>query len=177
MALRGEGRNVVRELQEVEMRTFMRDEPSLLAIVHLADDAQIRWRVGREPANLLWMMDQLTGPATLGWLRLQNELHQRISWHFPDPERSSHGLLAVTLDRGQTTMLAAIDLAEIIQLQRHLDTSGFIITYTSNDQTWGTLSANDWHGALIPRAFDSHEVTRCPAGQPSRLQHWMDRCH
>ena len=158
MALRGEGRNVVRELQEVEMRTFMRDEPSLLAIVHLADDAQIRWRVGREPANLLWMMDQLTGPATLGWLRQQNEIHQRVSWHFPDPERSSHGLLAVTLDRGQTTMLAAIDLAEIIQLQRHLDTSGFIITYTSNDQTWGTLSANDWHGALIPRAFDSHEV-------------------
>ncbi|AJY50993.1 sensor domain-containing protein [Halomonas sp. KO116] len=159
MALRGEGRSAVRELQEVEMRTFMRDEPSLLAIVHLGDDSQVRWRVGREPANLLWMMDQLTGPATLGWLRQQNELHQRVSWHFPDPERSSHGLLAVTFDRGQTTMLAAIDLAEIIQLQRHLDTSGFTITYTSNDQTWGTLAAKSSHGALIPRAFDSREVT------------------
>lgn len=159
MALRGEGRSAVRELQEVEMRTFMRDEPSLLAIVHLGDDSQVRWRVGREPANLLWMMDQLTGPATLGWLRQQNIFHLPISWRFPDPERSSHGLLAVTLDGGQTTMLAAIDLAEIIQLQRHLDTSGFTITYTSNDQTWGTLAAKSSHGALIPRAFASREVT------------------
>ncbi|NYS78040.1 diguanylate cyclase [Halomonas glaciei] len=159
MALRGEGRSAVRELQEVEMRTFMRDEPSLLAIVHLGDDSQVRWRVGREPANLLWMMDQLTGPATLGWLRQQNVFHLPISWRFPDPERSSHGLLAVTLDGGQTTMLAAIDLAEIIQLQRHLDTSGFTITYTSNDQTWGTLAAKSSHGALIPRAFASREVT------------------
>lgn len=158
MAFREEDRQVVRDFQQVETRTLMRDEPSLLAIVHLNPESQVRWRVGREPENLLWMTDQLTQPETLGWLREQNELSRPISWRFPDPERSSHGLLAVTLDGGQTTMLAAIDLAEVVQLQRHLDTGGFTIIYASNDQTWGTLSAKDWHEAIIPQKFVSREV-------------------
>ncbi|WP_404375050.1 putative bifunctional diguanylate cyclase/phosphodiesterase [Vreelandella aquamarina] len=146
-------------VQQVEMRTLMNDEQSLQAIAYLGPQSQTRWRVGREPEDLLWLMDQLVNPVALGWLRQQGELSRQLSWYFPEPERSSLGLLAVSLDGGQNTMLAAIDFAAIIRKQRHLDTGGFTVTYTSHNRTWGTLSAQDWHEGITPRVFASREVT------------------
>ncbi|MFY0992293.1 putative bifunctional diguanylate cyclase/phosphodiesterase [Halomonas sp. C05BenzN] len=150
---------IVQELQQVEVRTYMNDESSFRAIAFVGPDTQVRWRTGREPEDLLWLMDQLVDPETLAWLRQQERLSRSVSWHFPDPTRGSLGLLSVTLDSGQNTMLTAIDFAEIINLQRHLDTGGFTITYVSNDITWGTLSAKDWHEGIIPRAFASYDMT------------------
>ncbi|SDJ98197.1 sensor domain-containing protein [Billgrantia gudaonensis] len=152
------GERPSRPIQQVEMRSLMNDEPSLQAIAYLGPESQTRWRVGRTPEDLLWLMDQLTDSATLGWLRQQNELRRRIHWRFPDPERSSHGLLSVTLDGGQNSMLAAIDFAEIVNMQRHLDTGGFTVTYSSHGRTWGTLSAKDWHEGTIPGPLASREV-------------------
>ncbi|GAA0578605.1 EAL domain-containing protein [Halomonas salifodinae] len=159
LALQGQDRRVIRELQQVEIRTYMNDEPSLQAIVHLGPDSRVRWRVGREPEDLLWLMDQLTDPETLGWLQQQDALSRRINWRFPDPERINLGILAVTLDGGRHTMLATINLSEIINTQSHLDTGGFTITYSLSGKTWGTIHADDWHEAIRPQVFSSHQMT------------------
>ncbi|MGM0986200.1 MAG: EAL domain-containing protein [Pseudomonadota bacterium] len=158
-ALSEQPSRVIRPLEQIETRTYINDEPSLQALAYLGPAARPRWRVGREPADLLWLMDQLTDPATLSWLRRQEERERRVNWRFPDPQRSSHGLLAVSLDAGRTTMLAALDVAKIIDLQRHLETGGFAISYASHGREWGILSAEDWHEGITPRVFASHEAT------------------
>lgn len=150
---------LVQQIYPVETRTYLDDEPSFQALAYLGPELQTWWRVGREPENLSWLMDQLAEPATRGWLNQQDEQSRRVSWRFPDPAHSSHGLLAVTLDSGQSTMLATIDFAEIIGLQRYLDTGGFNITYTSQDNTWGSLHAHKGHEGITLRTFASHEVT------------------
>ncbi|GEM_PF-646975 len=159
LTLREPVRGSVRNIQQVEVRSFLGDEPSLQAIAYLGPDGQPRWQRGRKPEDILWLSDQLADTDALGWRHHPDGMNQRIQWHFPDPERSSYGVLAVTLDDDQHTTLAVFDFTKIISLLRYLNTGGFTITYSSGDQEWGRLYAEDWHEGMAQRVFASHQVS------------------
>tara|TARA_B100000700_G_scaffold17503_2_gene17310 strand:- start:43234 stop:46623 length:3390 start_codon:yes stop_codon:yes gene_type:complete len=167
-ALSGQDERVARQLWQVETRTYLKDEPSLQALAYQGPQGQNHWHAGRETNDLRWLMDQQTDPATLDWVRQQRELGRHINWRFPDSQRDSLGLLAVTLD-GENTMLAVIDFAEIVALQRHLDTGSFSITFASQGSEWGTLMPKDWHEGIAQRIITSRTWT-LPGGPSVTLK-------
>ncbi|GKW48206.1 putative bifunctional diguanylate cyclase/phosphodiesterase [Halomonas sp. NCCP-2165] len=157
MALRERPIGAVRHLQQLELRSYLEDEPSLKAIAFLGPDLQPQWQMGREPEDLLWLTDQLTAPETLDWLHQQDDVSQRTRWYFPDPENSGYGVLSISLDGGLSTMVATLDLTEVIQMVRHLNTDGFTIHYSSEGKEWGMQYAHDWHESISPRSFASRQ--------------------
>jgi diguanylate cyclase (GGDEF)-like protein/PAS domain S-box-containing protein len=157
-ALSGQYEKATQQLWQVETHTYLKDEPSLQALAYRGPQDKNHWHAGREPSDLLWLMGQQTDPATLNWLHQQGEPGTHVNWRFPDSQRDSLGLLAVTLEDANT-MLAVIDFAEIVASQRQLDTGSFSITFISQGNTWGTLTAKDWEEGIDQRVIASRAWT------------------
>ena len=145
----------VRNIQQVEVQSYLEDEPSLQAIAYLGADGQSRWKEGRKPEDVLWLTDKLSDVDTLDRRRQEGG----VFWYFPSPESINYGVLAVTLDGDQHTMLAVFDFTKIIGLLRYMDTGGFTITYSSDGHEWGRLYAQDWQEGIAQRVFATHQVT------------------
>ncbi|KXS38312.1 MAG: sensory box/ EAL domain/GGDEF domain containing protein [Halomonadaceae bacterium T82-2] len=145
-------------LRNVEARTYLSDEPSLKAMAYLAANGAQNWRIGRSTEDLQWLMAQLAQPATQSWLHRQNELSSTTFWRFPDPERPYLGLLAITLNGGVGTMLATLDMRDIVQLQAHVDTGGFTLHFMLDSQPWATLSDRDWSNSITPQTFAARQI-------------------
>ncbi|MBB3332099.1 diguanylate cyclase (GGDEF)-like protein/PAS domain S-box-containing protein [Halomonas campaniensis] len=147
-----------------EARSYFADVPSLQALAFLDGEAQTRWRRGRDPESLLWLMDQLVSPQTLGWLRRTRARAHDMAWYFPDPDRPQLALVAVgTLDNPRQTMLGVIDLAVLIQRESRLDTGSFRVDFSRDGRPLASLAADSGEEEVASRPFAS-DTARLPNG-------------
>jgi diguanylate cyclase (GGDEF)-like protein/PAS domain S-box-containing protein len=149
-----------------EARNYFHDEPSLQALAFLDGQQRSRWRHGREPEALRWLMERQVEPDTLEWLRQFDQGSADIAWRLPDPAAPQMALVAVrAAGSSDQYMLAALDLGVLIHRQLHQDTGDFTVSITRPGQLQiATLAPQipQQAGTLEPFASDVARVAHGP---------------
>lgn len=110
-----------------EVERYWTDYPSLLAIGYFNPTANDIWRRARHSSALLWLDGQLGSLATLTWL---NQQRGDIQWSFPDYERPTLALLSVKQPGRPYQLVAAIDIALLIERETSVVNGAFALHIT-----------------------------------------------